>query len=206
MIKLNLLPRYLLEIRRLKIMSVIFGIIFAAVCGVILKAHADLKSQAAWFAKDKLYYQSYKREIETAKAAADAISVNAAIYPEFNKFFTRGPAQDHADAIAERIVEAVNAVSGQKAWFTTMRIEKSDVTLTGEIQGLMNFVNYYFHLKGNNFSVAPAAQPYPASPVNQVISLNVTGKLSAPLPEPKGPPSSTPAMANWSDLYKGANP
>lgn len=203
MIKLNLLPRYLIEIQRLKVMSIVFGILLALIAGVTLKARADYKAQAEWYASDMKYYTNYKKDIDAAKADADAKGKLAQVYPKYNTFFSRVEAQQHADAIAKSIAEAANAVSGQKAWYKQMRIEKDKVTLDGEMVGLMEFVNYYFHLKGNNFEVDPGAQPYP-TPRAQVIALRVRGTIATPLPAIPDVPNAGEGqkpLADWSDLY-----
>lgn len=201
MIKLNLLPRYLIEMRRLKVMSLCFGIVFALICGVIFKAYTDLKAQTAWYDADKAYYTEYTKAVNDASAASKDLASKSGVYPEYNRFFTRQTAQANVDQLAMRIVEAANAVSGQGAWYRELTIADKNVSLQGEMNGLMNFVNYYFYLKDKGFNVAPAAHPHPfPNTMQQRISLAVSGELKEGLPKALVVPKDSKPQ-DWKKMY-----
>lgn len=205
MIKLNLLPSYVIEARRIRTVIVVFIVLLGIEGGLIFKAYTDMQAQEAWFKADKEYYVKRKQTIDASVAAATAWKGNSGAYATYNSFFTRDAVIEYNNKIALCLEEAAELVGGGKAWFTSLNISKDELTVTGKINGLMNFVNYYFRMSDAGLLVVPAAQPA-ASPnkptLGQQVPLSISGKLKKnAVPEPPGLPD-TPELP--SDLYKQA--
>ena len=119
MIKLNLLPQYVIEFRRIKVLVIFFVIILALEGGVVIKAYLDLKNQAAWFTKDKSYFDTRKAMIDKEVAEAGEWKKNSTAYTSYIDFFSRGAVVDYNSKLVKTLQEAASQVGGgRQAWFT----------------------------------------------------------------------------------------
>ena len=204
MIKLNLLPSYVLEVKRIQMVIVIFLVLLALEGGVVFKAYIDLQAQEAWFQKDKAYFEQRTAMIQKEKATTKALQDQTGVYDPYIKFFTRGDVIAYNEAIAATIEEAATTVGGSKAWYSDMTITGSDVKVNGRIKGLMNFLNYYFQMKKKNFAIVPAAKTAtsPDKPtLDQEVPLVTSGKISKSVPEP---PKSPETPSEYTAVFKAA--
>ena len=207
MIKLNLLPQYIIEFRRIRTVILVFVITLAIEGGVVFKVYSDLQAQEVWFTKDKAYYDTRTTMINGEKSKADAIAGKAGKYASYIEYFTRKPAVDNANGIAKVLEEAAQKLGKTSAsWFDEITIDKGTVSANGNINGLMNFVNFYFKMKKASFTVTPAAQPAPTPAdakvtMAQTVPLTISGTVSA-MPTAPAPPEATPSIP--ADLYKPA--
>jgi len=203
-IKLNLLPQYVIEFRRIKLLVIFFVIILALEGGVVGKAYLDLKLQAKWFTDDKPYFEGRKAEITKETAEASTWQGNSTKYIPYLEFFQRGGVEEYNLKIVKVLSEAATQVSGgHNAWFTEMIINGSNVEYRGQIKGLMNFLEFYFHMEDLKLTVkpggTPAASPAPKdNTLNVTIPLEVTGALPAALPSKPSPPETA---KTYTDLY-----
>lgn len=211
MIKLNLLPQYVIEYRRIRLLIIVFVVALVFEGGIVFKAYTDLKAQAAWFVNDKSYYDTRQKKIADAKAKADAAEAKQNSYKPYNDFFQRDAVLKYNHQMVACLQEVAGLVGGQPAaWFDDLTLDKSSVTMHGKIKGLMNFVNFYFKMKDTGMKLEPAAQPAssPKSPtLNQEVALQVSGSIKSALPDkPPLPQGETPKTPG--DLYipyKGAS-
>lgn len=205
MIKLNLLPSYVLEAKRIRNVIVIFVVLLLLEGGIVFQAYLDLTAQEAWFPKDQKYFEERTAMIQKEKATTKALQDKVNVYDPYIKFFTRGEVITYNNTIATSIEEAAKAVGGSKAWFSTMTIKGKDVTVNGRIKGLMNFLNYYFAMKTKGFKITPAAKTA-ASPdrptLNQEVPLAMTGSITTSLPDPPKAPGD--AGAAYTSLFQAA--
>ncbi|MHB9024483.1 MAG: hypothetical protein ACYC7E_09945, partial [Armatimonadota bacterium] len=198
MIKLNLLPPYVLEKRRIIMWIWIFLVLIGAESGILFKVYLDYKAQEDWFRSDKSYYEQRKSTIDKAKSDADAISTKVSPYTGYNDFFTRGQTVQYVQELAKAMAEPTTVLSSSPdLWYDNLTIDGKGVSTTGTIRGLMNFVNYYFKLKDAGYTVEPRAKPFPAPMTTQKVPLVVTGMNKTELPKPPAPP----AAVKWGDLY-----
>ncbi len=208
MIKLNLLPQYVIEFRRIKVLVVCFVVILALEGGVVIKAYLDLKQQAAWFTGDKEYFDNRKDMISKVVTEASTWKDNSTKYDTYNTFFPRAGVNAYNSAIVLTMQEAASGIGGaRQAYFTDMVIhDGTKVDYRGKIKGLMNFLEFYFHMEDQSFTVTPGANPArpAASPaardctLNDSIDLIVSGSVKDGLPTaPK-----LDGTSSWEALYQ----
>lgn len=201
MIKLNLLPAHVHEGGRIRLSIIIFLIVVGLEVGVILWAKQGYASQEKWFTTDKDYYTQrttmIKGKIDESKKLADPSKK----YADLNDFFRRKTVVDYTQQLAAVMAEVPGKFGGTTAWFDSMVIEKNNVTLTGKVKGIMNFVDFYFKMKGRGVTVKPGdpgPKPWPANPRTQEIPLTLSATLSKEIPAaPKVPDGVDP----WTKLY-----
>jgi hypothetical protein len=218
MIKLNLLPAYVIEVRRIRVTVIVFVILLALEGGVVFKANADLQAQEKWFGDDKTYYVGRKATIEKAKTEADAVEAKSKAYTALIDFFKRGAVQEYNTKLAASMQEVAAAIGPHStSWYNEILLEKNSFTLTGHVKGLMNFVSLYFKMKDAGLTITPRAPEawetelwqknnkeeilaaptaYP-KPMSQWIAIKVAGTLKAELPAPPTPPE---GMVPWTQL------
>lgn len=192
MIKLNLLPAYVLEKGRIRNTIIVFVVLIALEVGVVFKVMTDLQAQEKWFVADKPYYTDRVAIIAAEKADAAAIASKSGVYDPYVQFFSRRDIQAYNDGIAKVMTEAANTVGGTSAWFDNLTIEDNKIQCNGQITGLMNFVNYYFRMKDTGLTVAPAAKPAtsPYAPtMNQTVELDISGSLKTSMPKAPAAPA-----------------
>ena len=187
MIKLNLLPQYVLEIRRIRVVVIAFLVLLALEAAVVYQAYSDLRKQEAWFQADKEYFTARTKKINDAVGVAKQYEDKSKIYDPYNAFFTRDAVFQYNEQIANAIEESARTIGGDKAWFNDMTVNKDGtVVVHGQITGLMNFLEYYFKMKDKGFSVTPAAlpAPSPAEPtMGQEVTIAMAGNITSTLPE-----------------------
>ncbi|HEX2951953.1 MAG TPA: hypothetical protein VHV83_20655 [Armatimonadota bacterium] len=205
MIKINLLPPYVYEARRIKITIVVFVALFLLLGGGVLGYQSGLKQQESWYGSDKTRCDNYKKTLDDYSAQADTLQTKSVAYDPFNQVFADlGPIKAYNTQLANVFIEAAQKIGGSGSWYTKLEIQ-SDGTMNaeGKINGSMRFLSYYFRLKDEGFTLQPAVEPFPAKKMSQQVSLKVSGKVSA-LPTPPALP--TGASPNpWKDLYKDAS-
>ncbi len=192
MIKLNLLPSYVIEKRRIRTVIVVFLILIGVEAGVVFKAYADLQAVEKWFKDDAPYFTKRADMINAEKTKATTWETQAKVYEPYISFFTRGAVIDYTNGIATSLAEAGKLVGGGKAWFDKLTITGNAVEYEGHIKGLMEFVNFYFKAKASTppLTVEPLAipAPSPSQPtMNQEVVLKVKGTVTAGLPAAPGP-------------------
>lgn len=208
MIKLNLLPSYVLEARKIRNVIIAFFVLLALEGGIIYKAYTDLKLQETWFTTDKNYFTQRTQAIKTAKQARDAIKGQSAIYRPYIEFFGRKAIIEYNNAIAETLLQAANDItSGQKdkPWFDELVVGKDGaVTAKGKIKGMISFLDYYFAMKDKNYTLAPQARP--AASWNRsewtlydTLDVQLSGKVAKAFPTKPALPGDKPAAPG--DLY-----
>jgi hypothetical protein len=202
MIKLNLLPGYVHEKGRIQASIAIFLIVVGLEVGVILWAKQGYEAQAKWFATDKTYYTERTTMIDSAITASKSLAEPSKKYETLVTFFKRGPVVDNMKLYTSAMAAVPQKLGSTGAWFEDMNISKKEVTLTGKVKGIMNFVDFYFMLKGKGFTVKPGdpgPMPWPKNPRIQEIPITLTCTLDAEVPEAaKGPEGAQP----WTALYK----
>ncbi|MHB0938856.1 MAG: hypothetical protein ACYDCO_21975 [Armatimonadota bacterium] len=208
MIKLNLLPSYVLEVRKIRNVIITFLILLALEGGIIYKAYTDLQLQETWFTNDKAYFTKRIEEIKAAKSARDAIKGQAGIYRPYIDFFGRKAIIEYNNAIAATLLDAANAITtGQKEkpWFDELVVNKDGaVTAKGKIKGMISFLDYYFKMKESGYTLAPKAQPAASWNRSQwtlydTLDVEVSGKVSKAFPAKPTPPGEKPIAPK--DLY-----
>ncbi len=203
MIRINLLPQYIIEIRRVRALIIIFVVILLLEGGIVYKAYTGLQAQAAWFNNDKKDFVTRKATIDQEISTASTMETKSHTYEPYLSFFKRDSVIDYNQKIVNSLTEAGKMVSGGHGWFTNMTISGgNNVTYTGKINGLMNFLEFYFLMEDAHFDVAPAAQPAPSpdapTMLSKDIDLTVTGTLQNKLPDLPALPD---AVKTPNDLY-----
>ena len=209
MIKLNLLPQYVAEARRIWIVIITFLVLFAFVGGGTYLGYTGLVAQEGWFGKDQKYFEERTEMIKKEKQATDALKSKAGIYDPYIKFFSREEVLEHNKSIAETLDEAAKTIVGDPMatppWFNTMTVSKEgEVEVEGQIRGLMNFLDYYFKMKDKSFAIAPAAIPAPSPnrpTMEQLVALKVTGTLTKKF---AAPPTAPGEVLTPENLYTPA--
>lgn len=195
MIKLNLLPQYVIEFRRIRVLIIVFVAVLLLEGTVVYTAYTDLQKQAKWFTDDKGYFTARKSMIDGEKSKADELNTKSASYQPYIDFFTRGPVVKYNEGIVTSLQEVAKMVGGGPAWFDDLTLADTNVTMNGKIKGLMNFVNFYFKMSDTGMKVTPAAHPAPSADAStvkntmaQVVPLVVVGTIKTALPKPPAPP------------------
>jgi len=207
-IKLNLLPSYVLEARKIRNVIIAFFVLLALEGGIIYKAYTDLQLQEKWFTSDKVYFSQRTTEIKAAKSARDAIKGQSGIYRPYIEFFGRKAIIEYNNAIAATLLQAANDItSGQKdkPWFDELIVGKDGtVTANGKIKGMISFLDYYFAMKEKSYSLAPQAKPAASWNRSQwtlydTLDVALTGKVSKTFPTKPALPGDKPVAPG--ELY-----
>lgn len=196
MIKLNLLPQYVIEVRRIRVVIIVFLVLLGLEGAIVYQAYADLQLQETWFTKDKDYFAQRADMIKAEKKTRDDLANQAKIYRPYIEFFTRNAIIEYNDKIAFSIEKAANTIGGGLPWFDVLTVTKAgDVTARGQIKGMINFLDYYWKMKDVSFTLVPQARPAPspAQPTLQdELPIIISGKISDTFPEKPGVPGETP--------------
>jgi hypothetical protein len=182
MIKVNLLPKYYGEGRRI-MLTIIVGVVILLIEAIpVVKMPADYKLWTDWFAGEKKFYQDYGTKADAEVAVTEKWKTDATTYTKFLGSFSRGETQKYNNTIVQALNDIASRVGGGGAYFDEMTLQDDKVVMQGQIKGLMNFVNYYFKLSKNELLLQPMARPYPTSMDRQIIAVNVIGTLKKPMP------------------------
>lgn len=204
MIKLNLLPQYVIEVRRIRTVVIAFLVLLAVEGGIVYKAYLDLNAQIAWFKQDQQYFTARTAEIKAAKAEAEGIKGKTGVYAPYIAFFTRAAIVQYNDGVAKSLEDVSLDITGGKAWFNNFSLKKTgEVTINGQIDGLMNFLDYYFKMKDKNYTITAAALPAasPSKPtMTQQVPIAMAGKVKNAIPAEPTPTGEKPVPP--SDLDK----
>ena len=196
MIKLNLLPQYVVEARRIRTVIVIFLVLLGLEAGVVYQAFTDLRKREVWFNMDKNYFTQRTTKIAGVKMTRDNLKGQSAVYRPYIDFFTRNAIMQYNDAIATSLEEVARTIGGGRAWFNTLTVNKDgSVLVTGQIRGLLNFLDYYYRMKDVGYAIVPAAQPAssPSNPtLNQLVPINMAGTVQSKLPDKPAAPGEAP--------------
>ncbi len=182
MIKVNLLPKYYGEGKRILITIIVCVVILMIEAVPVLKVPADYKVWTDWFAPEKGFYGTYVSDAQAEIDITDKWKNEAGTYKKFISSMSRDATQKYNNGIVESLKDVSDRVGGGGAYFDDMTIEGSNVKMTGKIKGLMNFVNYYFKLSKNDLKLEPMAEPYPESMDKQIIAVDVSGTLKKAMP------------------------
>lgn len=204
MIKINLLPPYVNEIRKMKVVIAIFVVLLVLEAGIVLGVQSGLKKQEEWYAKEKtacdtrmVTLKAYEDKPTTMKTHADAYT------PWINTFGDLQPFKEYLDKIAQTFTEAGVKIGGSGSVFQNVTIQQDGkLDASGNIVGAMKFLGYYYRLKDQGFDLTPAVQPYTPYGANmqQKVTLSVKGKVAELPTLPKWPDTG----ADPKDLYKAA--
>lgn len=203
MIKLNLLPRYVIEVRRIRIVIILFVALLALEGGVVYQAYADMQKQIDWYTKDKDYFTQRATMVKGEKDKRTKLEGDSKVYEPWIKFFRRDAIIKYNDQVATAIEKTANTVSGgpeARPWFDGLTVKSSgDVSANGRIKGMINFLDYYWKMKEANLTLTPQARPAPspAQPtLNDELSVAISGKIAdAAFPTaPEGIPSEKPKL------------
>lgn len=210
MIKLNLLPSYVLEARKIRNVIIAFLVLLALEGGVIYKAYIDLQAQEKWFTQDKEYFTKRIAEIKAVKAERDKIKGQKDIYRPYLDFFGRKAIIEYNDAIASALLQAASDITSnqqEKPWFDSLTVKKDgSVEAKGKIKGMISFLDYYFAMKEKNYALVPKAKPAASWNRSQwtlgdTLDVELTGKAKALPDKPKAPSEAVTPL----DLEKAAS-
>jgi len=212
-IKLNLLPSYVLEVRKIRNVIVAFLILLALEGGVIYKAYIDLQAQEKWFTEDKPYFTKRIAEIKAVKSERDKIKGQVGVYRPYIEFFGRDAIIKYNDAIAASLLQAANDITSNqqdKPWFDALTVKKDGtVEAKGKINGMISFLDYYFAMKEKSYTLVPKAQPAASWNRSQwtlsaTLDVEVTGKVAKPIPDKPKLPGEAPVTPGDLDKTAGA--
>ena len=208
MIKVNLLPSYVIEFRNIKKIAIISLIVVVVALVGVWKFDSDLKNQQAWFEEDRIRCDTRSTEVKKYEEGAVLIATKAAAYDPWLKYFTLPIYQDYVNSIADTMSSVGGAIAGRGLWYKTLRVATTgNFSAEGNIQGAMQFLNYYFRMKDSGFILEPAVEPYSpqrgVTPRNYqfsfLIPLKVNGKVgNTMLPTPTLPA----AGSAWQGLHQ----
>lgn len=213
MIKINLLPSYVHEARRIKMTIAIFVALFIIEGGIVFGWQSGLQKQADWYVQDQQRCEAGKVALDKYAADATALQAEVGTYDEWiNTFADLQPFKDYNEKLAQSMIEVGAKLGGKRAWFTQITIQPDGaVQATGKIKGSMNFLSYYFSLKDEGFDLAPAVQPYdPSSKISpekqmaQEIAVDAQGKVTPLPPVPTLPNGSSPYNGIYQPVSGGA--
>jgi len=197
-IKLNLLPQYVIEARRIRVVVILFLVLLGLEGGIIYKAYIDLQAQETWFTNDKNYFTDRTKMIQGKKQERDLWKGKKDIYRPYIDFFTRNAIIQYNEGIAAAIEEAANTVGSGQTWFDSLSVTKDgQATATGHIVGMLNFLDYYFKMKPKGFTLVPQARPAPSYArdkwtLNDELPILVSGKITRTFPAKPTIPGETP--------------
>lgn len=203
MIKINLLPPWIHEPRRILVLSIISLVIGGMGAGFMVMVKNDMLGPIDKYYTEKSAFEKVTQECEAQKSIATQWEGDSKKYDDYVKFFSGEGLKTYNDSIAQ-VLEEVSTKVGTfpGAYYQTVTISDKSVTLNGKIKGLMNFVSYYFQMKNQGMALTPNAKPYSTS-LDQEIALETKGTLTkAPIAAPV-PPTSTP-VSPYGDLYKNS--
>jgi len=170
MIKLDLLPPFELEKPKIAVIIIITVVFLVVEALVFFKAYTDLQLQAAWFDKDKDYYTARKADIDKEASAASDLKGKVNSWDSYKTFFGRKDTVEHSESIAKSLAEVGDLLRKVDAdvWYDKFSVKGTDVTATGHINGLMNFVEFYFKAKAADLKIDPLATPTPSPDAKDV--------------------------------------
>jgi len=209
-IKLNLLPSYVIEARRIRTVVILFVVLLALEGGIVYQAYSDMQKQIDWYTKDKEYFAQRTTMVKGEKEKRTKLENESKVYEPYINFFSRDAIITYNNDIATVIEEAANAVSGgpkAQPWFDDLTVKKGgEVSANGRIKGIINFLDYYWKMKEVSFTLTPQARPAPspAQPtLNDELRVIVSGKIAKSFPTAPTMPPGKPALPG--DLYTPAS-
>jgi len=207
-IKINLLPPWINEPRRILVLSIISLIIGGMGAGFMIVVKNDLTGHIDPYYKDVAAFEAQTQLCKKQVEVAAGLKGDQGKYDEYVDFFTGAKLKAYNGSIAdvlEEVATKVGTFPGAYYEKVTIKGDKS-VQLDGKIKGLMNFVRYYFQMKAAGMTLAANAMPY-STPLEQEITLKTTGSLTKTVLPAPTPPSGNPAV-DYKELYKagGAAP
>jgi hypothetical protein len=203
-IKLNLLPPYINERRRMLMAIVVFVVLLLPLAFVIFELQSGWQQQEAWYNTEAQNYTTYTSSVSTYQKGADDVKSAAGQYKDWiTTFGDLAPSRAYCQKTAQSLIEAGNLVSGGGSWMDQMEVFSDGTVKTkGKIKGTMQFLAYYFRLKDKGCTLDPAVQPAPMQKMTDTVPLVVSGKVTA-LPSAITLPGS--GKNNWSDLYQSVS-
>lgn len=203
-IKLNLLPAYINEPRKMIVATIVFVLVLGALAGLLFGVTKGMDEQVAWFKLDSSRCTNFNTAVTNYQAEADKLKQYAAKYtPYLDYFADRKVAKARCEEIVTGLSAAANAIVPPKfpGYFEALTVDPASGTVhgVGKIKGAMNLLNYYFYVRDEQMTVAPQPLPKDAT----MINLDVTGTVAnAKIAEPPSPPAATGTVTNWADMYK----
>lgn len=201
MIKVNLLPSYIAEFRRMKILAVVFAVLFIIEGGLAMGWSNGRKAQTEWMNTDKARLDAMAGQYKSYQGDADKLKSNSEAYSSYIKFFYGlGPMKDYnAEMVDKTFTEAAQKIGGDGTAYHDFTVKATgDLEATGRMKGSLQFLNYYFRMKDQSFTLDPAVQ---VGPLTQTVKLHVVGKVS-PLPTPPSVPGTN---NTWDALFKSVS-
>lgn len=198
MIKVNLLPKYYGEGRRITITIIVCVVILLIEAVPVLKVPADYKLWTDWFAGEKSFYPTYQKKAEDEIAVTEKWKGDAGTYTTLLEAFSRNKTQEYNNDVVKVLIDVASRVGGRGAWFDEMTVQDDKVVMKGQIKGLMNFVNYYLRLSKDGLSLEPTAELIPNAMDRQIIAVNLSGTLKKSMPTQ---PSFTFVSVEYNKLY-----
>lgn len=203
MIKINLLPPWIHEPKRIIILTVICLVIGGTGAGVLNAAKNDLLGPVDAYYKDIAAYGKQQKLCEEQATIANTWQTDSTQYDAYVKFFSGAGVKAYNNSIADVLEEVATKIGTYPgAYYQSVTISDKSVTLSGKIKGLMNFANYYFKMKAAGMKLTPNAKPY-ATSLDQEIALATSGSITKSVATAPTPPTGTPASV-YTDLYKAA--
>ncbi len=203
MIKINLLPPWIHEPKRIIILTIISLVIGGMGAGVLNAAKNDLLGPVDAYYKEIAAFGKQEALCKEQATIASTWQGDATKYDEYVKFFSGAGVKAYNNSIADVLEEVATKIGTYPgAYYQSVTIADKSVTLNGKIKGLMNFANYYFKMKAAGMKLTPNAKPY-ATSLDQEIALATSGSITKTVLPAPTPPTGTPA-AVYTDLYKAA--
>ena len=208
MIKVNLLPSYVIEFRNIKKIAIIALIVVVVGLIGVWKYDTDLKDQQAWYQEDKIRCDERVKVVQEYAKGAEELATKAGAYSPWINGFTLQVYQDYVESIAATMSSVGGAIAGRGLWYKTLKVGTTgSFSAEGTIKGAMQFLNYYFRMKDSGFTLEPVVEPYNASrgvtarnyQYEFHIPLRVNGQVgNSMLPTPTLPETGS----NWPSLHQ----
>jgi hypothetical protein len=191
-VRINLLPSYVFEPARIRTVVIIFVILLAIEGGAIFVGKQSAESITVWYTEDAKKFApdgEWKMKVDAQVAAAKAWTEKADKYTKYIQFFSNAPdnaAVKYANDVADVFVNASTKVGANAGvWYKSLTIAGTQITLEGNIKGLLNFTHYYFKMKGKKFTVTPDKadlQETIDKKLGQDIPLTIVGTIEKQIP------------------------
>ena len=219
MIKVNLLPSYVIEFRNIK--KILIVTLIVAVVGLVTvwKYGTDVLLQEQWYVSDLSRLSEYTQRIESYRDDSQSLATDAGKFTEWINAFTLTKYQDYTKSIADVFRSVGGAIAGRDLWYNELTIkDSSEFIADGSIRGSRRFLDYYFRMRDDGFTLTAAAIPFPAteqgtnSQIQQhrfqaLVPLHVTGAVApSMLPVPQLPSGGTNYNSLFTPVQGAADP
>jgi hypothetical protein len=192
-VRINLLPSYVFEPARIRTIVIIFVILLAIEGGVVILGKQSAERITAWYTQDAVQFATgpgtWKQKVDDQVTAAKGWTEKADKYTKYIQFFSNAPdnaAVKYANDVADVFVNASTTVGANAGvWYKSLTISGTQITLEGNIKGLLNFTHYYFKMKGKKFTVSPDKvdlQETITKKLGQDIPLTIVGTIEKQIP------------------------